>query len=277
MLGFGLSSCYHTKPVTYGAPPAAPHPELLNTTAQNLNFQLEDTYDSIKSFQATTEMIATLGSVYRSATVTTYNQSATSYILFRKAADIRIVGKVPLAGSTAFDMVSNGTDFRLSIPLKSLFVTGSDSAPPVPANTLENMRPHELLGALVVPPADLTTERIHIEDDTDTDHSWYILQITRRGPNDTDLPDRSVWFDRINFHVVHQRIFDDKGLIVSDTKYDKWQAFNGVLFPMHIDAAFKKDGYGVVIDTSDLKMNLDLPDDKFALAKPEGYKVQEIK
>jgi len=75
-----------------------------------------------------------------------------------------------------------------------------------------------------------------------------------KGPGDTDLPDRSVWFDRLDLRAIRQRIFDNDGLIVSDTKYDKWQPYDGVLFPKHIDASFKKDGYGVVINTNAVKM-----------------------
>ena len=168
-------------------------------------------------------------------------------------------------------MISTGSEFRLSLPTRHLFVTGSDSTPAEPStNTLENLRPNALLAAILIRPADLTTERIHIEDDTDVDHSWYILQFTRKGPDDTDLPDRSVWFDRQDLRVIRQRVFDNDGLIVSDTKYDKWQPYGGVLFPTHIDASFKKAGYGVVINTNSVKMNSEPGDEKFALEQPPG-------
>ena len=277
-LGIGSSACRHT-PITYGLPPAAlvTPPALLTTTAEILNFQLGEAYDGIKSFQATTEMTARVGSVYRSTSVTEFTESSRSFIFFRKDAMLRMQGQRPIFGGTAFDLASSGADFRLSIPYKNLFVLGADSAPATSKSALENLRPHQLLSTMLIQPANLATERIHIEDDTDVDHSWYILQITKRGPDDTDLPDRSVWFNRFDFRVVRQRIFDEKGLIVSDTKYDKWEGFNGILFPMRIEAAFKKEGFGFVINTSDLKMNIELADDKFTFPQPEGFKVQEIK
>lgn len=222
------------------------------------------------SFEATTDMTARSGSVYRSLALTEFNESFTAYILFRKAALLRVVGKAPIYG-TAFDMTSTGADFKLSLPIKNLFVTGSDSAPAAAsANALENLRPNALVAAILIRPADLAAERIHIEDDTDIDHSWYILQFTRKGPDDTDLPDRSVWFDRLDLHIIRQRIFDNDGLIVSDTRYDKWQPYSGVLFPSHIDASFKRDGYGVVINTSAVKMNSELADEKFVQQQPSG-------
>jgi hypothetical protein len=245
-------------------------PFLLTSTAEELNSQLATVYNATHSFEATTDITARTGSVYHSLSVTEYNESFTAYILFRRTSEIRVVGKVPLYG-TAFDMTSTGDAFRLSLPTRNLFVMGSNSAPAVPsANALENLRPGAFLTALLIRPADLTTERIHIEDDTDVDHSWYILQFTRKGPNDTDLPDRSVWFDRLDLRAIRQRVFDNDGLIVSDTKYDKWQPYSNVLFPAHIDASFKKDGYGVVINTNSVKMNSDPGDEKFAQEQPSG-------
>jgi outer membrane lipoprotein-sorting protein len=243
---------------------------------EELNDQIARTYNATDSFEATTEMSARTGSVYRSFSVTEFTQSFTTYILFRKNAALRLMGKLPVVGTRAFDLVSTGPDFKLSIPPKSLFVTGRDSTPTVSTNAIENLRPNSLLAALLIHPADLATERVHIEDDTDVDHSWYILQFSRKGPNDTDLPDRSVWFDRLDLRPIRQRIFDNAGLIVSDTRYDKWKAYNGVLFPGHVDASFKKDGVGVVINTTTVKMNTALTDEQFVLTQPEGSKLRDL-
>jgi len=244
-------------------------PYLLTSTAEDLNSRISTTYNATHSFETTSDMTARTGSVYRSFSVTEYGQTVTAFILFRKAETIRILGRYPVLG-TVFDMTSTGPDFKLSLPTKNLFVTGTESTPSVSTNALENLRPNALLAAILIRPADLVTERIHIEDDTDVDHSWYILQFTRKGPGDTDLPDRSVWFDRLDLRAIRQRIFDNDGLIVSDTKYDKWQPYDGVLFPKHIDASFKKDGYGVVINTNAVKMNSEPGDEKFAQEQPAG-------
>jgi outer membrane lipoprotein-sorting protein len=278
-LALTSSSCLlkHTA-VNYGVKPgpaAREAPKLLTTTPAILNQQLTENYNAIQSFIAKSEMIARVGSVYHSAQITEVTYSATTTILFRKPAALRLQGHSKVLG-TLFDISSAGGEFHLTIPSKSLYVTGQNSAPATSENPLENMRPQTLLNAIMVRPADLATERIHLQDDTDVDHAWYVLQIARKGANDTDLPDRSIWFDRLDFHVVRQRIFDETGLIISDTKYDKWKAFNGILFPMHIDAAFKKDGYGTVIDVSDVQMNPSLTDQQFELTKPDGYTVKDL-
>ena len=42
------------------------------------------------------------------------------------------------------------------------------------------------------------------------------------------------------------------------------------MFPAHIDINRPVEGYGLVMDVIDMKMNINLTDDKFALNQPEG-------
>ena len=58
--------------------------------------------------------------------------------------------------------------------------------------------------------------------------------------------------------------------------WDKWQQYNGVLFPAHIDINRPKDAYGVVMDVMDMKMNKAMTDDQFVLKKPEGAQLQVV-
>ena len=61
---------------------------------------------------------------------------------------------------------------------------------------------------------------------------------------------RNVWFDRLDLSIVRQKVLDETGSIVSDTRYSKWMPYNGVKFPAHIDINRPKDGYGLVLDLS---------------------------
>ncbi len=56
-------------------------------------------------------MTPALGSSEKSK-ITEY-KDVRGYILFRKPTDIRIIGLYPVVRNKAFDMVSNGKDFRL--------------------------------------------------------------------------------------------------------------------------------------------------------------------
>ena len=47
------------------------------------------------------------------------------YILVRKPDMLRMIGLFPIVRNTAFDMVSDGDRFKLSIPAKNKFYVGS--------------------------------------------------------------------------------------------------------------------------------------------------------
>ena len=87
---------------------------------------------------------------------------------------------------------------------------------------------------------------------------------------------RNVWFDRLDLSIVRQKVLDPMGGIISDTRYSKWQPYDGVMFPAHIDLNRDEDGYGVVMDVTDMKMNVPLTDDKFVLPRPPGSTLQTI-
>ena len=73
-------------------------------------------YEAIHDFNATVDMVPALGTAEKSK-ITEY-KDVRAYILFRKPADIRIIGLYPVVRNKAFDMVSNGTDFKLYVPAR---------------------------------------------------------------------------------------------------------------------------------------------------------------
>ena len=54
----------------------------------------------------------------------------------------------------AFDMVSNGDRFKLSIPPKNRFITGKNQLTKISDNPLENLRPQVIYEALLMPAID---------------------------------------------------------------------------------------------------------------------------
>ena len=56
--------------------------------------------------------------------VTDY-QEIRGYILVRKPDMLRMIGLFPIVRNTAFDMVSDGDRFKLSVPAKNKFYVGS--------------------------------------------------------------------------------------------------------------------------------------------------------
>ena len=75
---------------------------------------------------------------------------------------------------------------------------------------------------------------------------------------------------------LQMKVYDESGTLVSDTRYSKWLDYNGVMFPSHIDINRPKDDYGVVLDITEMQMNVNLTDDKFVLSQPEGSQLKVI-
>src|SRR5438477_8780438 len=107
ILGFCLTSCLYTKRVILrrGKPVGGIAPTLLVSTRDELNHRLVGYYNAINSFQATVNMAPSIGSVYKGEI--TDIKDVRAYVLFRKPAEVRIIGLLPVVRSKAFDMVSN--------------------------------------------------------------------------------------------------------------------------------------------------------------------------
>jgi hypothetical protein len=276
ILGLISTSCLYTKRVILRGGKkvtAGTAPTLLTSTKDGLNMRIANLYNAIQSFQATADMTPSIGSVYTGSI--TEIKDVRTHVLFRKPAEIHILGQLPVVRTTAFDMVSNGNDFKVFIVSKNLFITGSNSAPATSKNKLENLRPEAFLSSMLIQPAD-PSETPVLEDMTDEDNALYVLHYMKKAPDGGLLLARNVWFDRINLSIVRQKVLDETGAIISDTRYLKWQPYSGVMFPAHIDINRPKDGYGVVLDIVDMQMNVPMSDDKFVLDQPEGSRLQTI-
>jgi len=280
ILGLASSSCLYTKRVIFRhgkKVTATTAPMLRTATRDELSARIASFYNAINSFQATVDLTPSIGSVYTGAI--TEIKDVRAHVLFRKPASIRIIGQYPVVRTTAFDMVSDGTDFKVFLPSKSLFEVGSNSAPRSSKNKLENLRPEDFLSSMLIQPPDPQTETASRLDFVDEDNALYILFILKKAPNGDPIFVRGVWFDRIDLNIVRQVVYDESGTQVSDTRYSKWQQYNGVMFPAHIDINRPKDEYGVVLDVIDLQMNINFPDDpdtKFVLNQPEGSQLRVI-
>ncbi len=234
--------------------------------------EVTDQFNAIHDFTATVDMTPALGTVEKSR-VTEY-KDVRGYILFRKPAEIRIIGLYPVVRNTAFDMVSNGDTFKLYVPVKNRFLTGSNTVQQTSTNKLENLRPQHFLEALLVRPVE-ANERIVMENYTDEENAYYILHVVRDAGAQLELT-RTVWFSRIDLRLARQIVLDPQGNILTDARYSQWQRYDGVPFPKHIEINRPKDEYAVVLDVVKMDINKGVSDDKFVLNQPPGSTLQTI-
>ena len=202
--GFSSSSCVvkrvilrHNKPVVAGAAP-----DLKTSTREGLNERLTNLYNAISAFQATVDMSPSVGSVYKGSI--SEIKDVRGYVLFRKPDEIRIIGLLPVVRTKAFDMVSSGNNFKLYLVSEEPVCGGSNTAPPTSKNQIENLRPEAFLSSMLIRPAEPGVEMPALQDLTDEDNAYYILQFIRKAPDGTLTIPRSVWFDRLDLSVTRR-------------------------------------------------------------------------
>src|SRR3954470_20827609 len=131
---------------------------LLTTDKETLIREIARQYAAIETFNATVDMVPALGTANKGK-ITEY-KDVRAYILFRKPADIRIIGLYPVVRNKAFDMVSNGTDFKLHVPARNRFIVGKNEIDQPSQNRLENLRPQHFQDALLIRPIDPAVDKL---------------------------------------------------------------------------------------------------------------------
>jgi outer membrane lipoprotein-sorting protein len=271
----GLTSCLaRRRAITRRGAGAAKNPALLVANRETLVNEVARQYDAVHDFYATVDMVPALGTAEKSK-ITEY-KDVRAYILYRKPAEIRLIGLYPVVRNTAFDMVSTGPTFKLYVPSKNRFLTGSNEIVQPSPNRLENLRPTHFLDALMVRPVEPGVDKLILENLTDEDDASYILHLVREQPNGELRLTRTIWFSRIDLRLSRQLILDDAGNILTDARYSQWKNYDNVPFPKHIEINRPRDEYGVVIDVVKMDINKGVSDDKFVLNQPPGSTLQVI-
>jgi len=140
--------------------------QLKTATQQQLIDYINTQATKIQSLQATVDIDTTVGGV-KKGKVTDY-QEIRGYVLARKPAMLRMIGLMPIVRNKAFDMVSDGQEFKLWIPPKNRFVVGrNDVETHNPNQALESLRPQHIYDALLLRRIDPQHEIAVLENDTE--------------------------------------------------------------------------------------------------------------
>jgi len=248
-------------------------PALLTSDTKTLVDQIERRYNAIHDFNATVDMVPALGSAEKNK-ITEY-KDVRAYILYRKPAEIRIIGLYPVVRNKMFDMVSTGPNFKLYIAPKNRFVVGTNEITHVSENKLENLRPVHFLDAIVLRPVQ-PDDKLMLENFTDEDDAFYIVHVVREPSPGALHLQRTIWFSRTDLQLARQLILDDSGNILTDARYSQWKAYDNIPFPKHIEINRPRDEYGVVLDIVKMDINRGVSDDKFTLEQPPGTSLQDL-
>ena len=258
---------------------------LLVATLPQLVERINAEARKIHSVSATVEIATSLGGAKKGKV--TDIQQIKGYILEKDPDMLHVIGLLPIVRSRAFDMVSDGKTFKLSIPPLSKFIEGPAEESPQPsANTLENLRPHVFFDSLLlheirsdeIPVLEQGTEIV--QDANNKKKSWeipdYVVSIIEREGNMWRL-ERKITFARTDLMPHRQLIYDRAGALVTEALYENFADFGGVNFPAKITINRPKEEYSIQIIIEKLEVNKTLAEDQFVLAQPPGAQVKILK
>ena len=255
---------------------------LKSATQEQLIDYLNSQAGATRSLQATVD-IDTSSSDPKNGEITDYKEIR-GYVLARKPAMLRMKGLMPLVRNTAFDMVSDGHEFKLWIPPKNKFVTGTNSIDNYrPEKRLENLRPQHIYDALLL--REIGSDEIAVlENGYETvldakkhrvEQPDYELAVICKGSNGWFLS-RKIEFSRSDLMPHRQQIYDQQGNVVTDARYHDYKDYSGIEFPSSIEIERPREGYDITLNILKLELNRALADDQFALEQPPGAEVVRL-
>ena len=268
-----------TRPVeeTYSKAP------LRESTQSGLIDSIRQQAEKTRSLQATVDIDTSAGGV-KKGHVTDYKEIR-GYVLARKPAMLHMIGLLPIVRTTAFDMVSNGQEFKLWIPPKNRFVVGrNDMETHNPDQPMESLRPQDIYDALLLQPIDPEHEIAVMENSYEILHDskghrvlqedYELTVIRKKGDNEGELS-RKIVFSRTDLQPHRQYIYED-GKLVTDARYANYKDYDGVSFPSRIEIFRPQEEYDITLNMLKLEMNKQLRDDQFSLEQPPGAEVVHL-
>src|SRR5580692_2890912 len=265
-----LTGCLsHTRKLQQPTMPSV----VLSADVQQMVSNINKQYDTIQSLNATVTFQASVGGEQKGK-ITDYT-SIHGFILLRKPEMLRVLGMLPIVGTRAFDMASDGSNFKLWIPPESKAIVGPNSVGKPSPKPLENMRPYVFFDSLLIHSIG-SDELLSLTTDTKTvlDPNVkqllllpeYDLSVFRQNANSNILvPVRVIHVSRVDLLPSGEDIYDKNGNIQTQAVYGPYESFGDFHFPGSITIKRPLEEYQIVITFKEVTVNQPLADDQFQL------------
>jgi outer membrane lipoprotein-sorting protein len=252
-------------------------------TQQELIEKINTQAAKVKMLQATVDIDTSVGGE-KTGKVTDYKEIR-GYILLRKPAMLRMIGLMPIVRNKAFDMVSDGKEFKIWIPAKNRYFIGRNDVENVtPKSPLESVRPQDIYEALLIHAIDGEKEIAVLENGFETvldakrhrvDQPDYEVVVIRQGKQGWYLS-RKVVFSRTDLMPHRQLIYGEDGALHTEAHYENYEDHDGVMFPKTIEILRPIEEYDITLSMVKLEINKALADDQFQLPVPSGAEVVHL-
>ena len=270
----GTGCVFHSKPVQIRMSSA----QLQSATRDELVSRVNANASKIQTMNATVDIDASTGGS-KKGKITEYEQIR-GYVLAEKPNYLRMIGLLPIVRNKAFDMVSNGDEFKLWIPPKNRFVVGHNEITKPSASPLENLRPQHISDALLLHEIDPKDEIAVLEGSNeiiqdpatkkDVEEPNYILDIIRHMDSGQWYLARKIYFSRTTLLPYRQVVYDHNGYVATDASYEDFKPVDGTQFPNLIRIWRHQEEYTVALHIVKLELNKPMTPAQFALEQPPG-------
>ena len=250
---------------------------LKESTQQGLIDSINQQAKAIQSLKATVDIDTSVGGM-RKGHYTDYKEIR-GYVLARKPDALHMVGLMPIVRTTAFDMVSDGRDFKLWIPAKNRFVMGKNEVgTPNIDQPMENIRPQNIYEALLIQHVDADSEIAVLENGYEILHDSkgrrilqddYELTIIQKYDKGWRLA-RKIIFERTDLKPHRQYIYSEDGKVATDAHYAEYKDYDGFSFPSRIEIYRPQEEYDITLNMLKVDINQPLKDEQFVLEQPSG-------
>jgi outer membrane lipoprotein-sorting protein len=247
---------------------------VLSTSLDHLLNQVDERYSSVQSMTSSVQMNACTGGAKEGEEkCVNFN----GFIIVGKPENLNVILKVPLLGSDALDMVSDGKSFKMWMPPKDCAILGSDAVPTTQTG-MYSLRPAVIFDSLLIhglgpdqvvsmtqdtwtPPQPKNRKGIIEDPDYDIE---FLSQ--PQGQNAHTL--RVVHIDRVNLLPWRQDIYNAEGKVATQALYSNYQKFGDIMFPTKIEIQRPLDELRLTITISKATFNQKMAEDQFNLDIP---------
>lgn len=243
---------------------------------EELFHQLEERSNSVKTLQGTIFLDLSGGGA-KSGVLTEYHQT-TAYVVVNRPRQIRFKVVVPIVLSTIADMVSDGQQVRVSIPLKNQFVVGSANEPLLTKTALANLRPQHLLDGLFVDIRPYTSNprvKSYLEERVEGRRSYYVFSFIDISGSYAQLLE-NLWIDRTDLQISRKQAFSKDGRVETQVEYSNYQTDGESSFPHTVVIQRPIEEYTLKMAFQKATLNQKLPEDAFSLERPEGSDLVQV-
>ncbi len=247
-------------------------------TRAELFQQLETTSKQVQTLKGTMSIDLSGGSA-KSGVLTEYHQTR-GMIVVERPNHIHVQVQAPVVLTTVANMVSDGSQYRVHLPLDNQYMVGDVNAPPTSNNSVKDLRPQQFMAGLFVdirPYLNNPQVRATFDEAVDGVHSYYIFTFVNiAGPDVFGQTLEKIWIDRGDLQVARKQLYGKDGRLEVDAQYSNYEPVEGIPFPNVVVLRLPIQDYTVKMTFQKPTLNEKLPEDAFQLPQPDGAKLVQV-